>query len=133
MFEKEPLPEERGELGPPRYRPPTAVGIATPEPPQRSPDRWVTLVPLPLLRPALIALLGIALGLFITISRPAQVPAPVGWFLVVAGVTLLLQLWIRVDNAPVRSWRAGHRLRHDFRAYVPPQKIDIATINRARS
>jgi hypothetical protein len=120
-FSKEPVPEESGELGPPRRHPPTAVGVATPPPPpppsRRSRERWVRLVPLPLLRTASIATVGIALGVFSIASLSALVPAPAAWVLIVAGLTLLAQLWVRATNAPVRSWQSGLW----FRAYVPPR------------
>ena len=109
----EPLPEERGELGPPSRKPPTAVGTATPPPPRRRHDLWRTLVPLPIVRPALTATSAIGFGAVITIAPIASIPAALGLWLVAAGVTLLAQLWVRIDNAPLKSWNGSR-----FRAYV---------------
>jgi hypothetical protein len=47
----DPVPEERGDLQPPRRRPPTPVGVTTPPPPRRPESgrrrvRWSRVIPI---------------------------------------------------------------------------------------
>jgi hypothetical protein len=114
----DPLPEERGDLQPPRRRPPTAVGTATPPPPGPLPlaQRHIpwSRIAVALLVFASPAVLGVVSWLLIRRSEGWWMTAA-GWLVaVLAGAIATVLTYVAVV-LPIRDYvrtRAADRLSH---------------------
>ena len=114
----DPLPDERGDLQPPRRRPPTAIGTMTPPPPGRSPSarhhvHWSRLgiAVLVFASPLLLGALGWSL------IRGADSPwvTAAGWLVASLGAVVAAMLTWFAGVLPVRDHlrtRAADRLSH---------------------
>lgn len=88
MDEWLPEPQEQGWLEPPRRRPPTAVGVATPPPP-RGPERHYETRMERIGR--LFTQLAFATALGLTASNFVPVPVLVSWLVLLLGGRAILQ------------------------------------------
>jgi hypothetical protein len=105
----DPIPLESGQLGPPRRKPPTAVGVATPRGPRHSsrPSRYRT----PALRLVSIAILGVLIfALGITISIVATGAAKL-WGLGVLAWEIAFGYHVIVHVRYVKRFRGPSRRR----------------------
>lgn len=114
----DPVPEERGDLQPPRRRPPTAVGNMTLPPPGRLPSprhpvQWSRLAIL-LLVFATPVLLGV-LSWFLIRGAENRSISVAGWLVAaIAAVIAALLIWV-AGVLPIRDHfrtRAADRLSH---------------------
>ena len=126
-----PRPEERGELGPPARRPPTAVGVQTPEPPRR-PGRH-RLFRLPrlgrYLRPLYffgggMLIGGIALRVLsalLVLEELRRASRDIGTFLIIFGA--LWMVWLLAIHSGaidrVKMWRRAWWIRKRVRTIGP--------------
>ena len=114
-----PDPQEQGQHGPPRRRPPTAVGIATPPPPPPPKPRgagWRRPRGLGLHRTTVVSAGMTGAGIAFLLL-PWFLARLVGATLVVVGLTFLaLLLWVRLVAPRLKLRRRRNALRARQRA-----------------
>ena len=114
----DPVPDERGDLQPPRRRPPTAVGTMTPPPPGRTPMfrrhvQWsrVAIVLLVFASPILLGLLS----LFLIREADSRWVTAAGWLIASLAAVIAAVLTWCAGVLPIRDHlrtRAADRLSH---------------------